>query len=463
MPLLALPNELLLVIAEALDSQNSINALARANHRCWSLLNSFLYAYNVQHYNGDALHWAAKHGRLQTARESLRQGAHVESIAFDLRPLSQAARSGHADIAALLVAHGADVYAKKHRFSANAITIAAHGNKTSVLRVLLDHGVDPNFQCPNGDRLLHVTAQRSTQSRLAMAKLLVEKGADLETLSHLSETALQTACKDGSSEVVRYLVESGADLDKRSREGRTLLHLAAYKGNPEAIGQLLAKGVDMESRDNEGHTPFHSACYNGQLEVAMLLLDHGANIEAKSYKGHTPLLLAVLWETTVYVGVDSKPIGITSFLLERGANPNDPNDSGIAPLHIAVAKGDALCKMLLQHGADPDSRTETGSTPLHKIASGGSIESARHLLQRGADVQPKDADGNTPLHLAVRKYDSALVRLLLEAGADRLVKNNQGRLPIHLAKENAVGTPLAKRLRTEEVMDLLEDPPKGSR
>ena len=166
--------------------------------------------------------------------------------------------------------------------------------------------------------------------------------------------------------------------------------------------------------------------------------------------------MAILWETTVFVGADSMPVGITSFLLERGANPNEPNDSGIAPIHIAVSKGDALCKLLLQHGADPGLATEAGSTPLHKIALGGSLEAVKHLLQQGADVQPKDADGNTPLHLAARRYEPALVKLLLEAGADRFVTNNQGQLPIHLAKENTVGAPLTKRLRAEEVMDLLE-------
>ncbi|CAG7991609.1 unnamed protein product [Penicillium olsonii] len=456
MPLLALPNELLLAIAEALESQSDLNSLAQADRRCWGLLNPVLYAYNVKNHNGDALHWAAKHGQLQTAQKSLRQGAHVESTQFDLRPLGQAARSGHADIAALLIAHGADVYAKKNRSSTNAITIAVYGNKASVLQVLLDHGVDPNFQCTNEDRLLHITARKSPRNRLAIAKLLVEKGADLEALSHFSETALQIACKEGSSDVLRYLVESGADLGKRTPEGRTLLHLAAHKGNLEAIEPLLEKGVDMESRDNEGFTPFHSACYNGHLEVARLLLDHGANIEAKSHKRHTPLLMAILWETTVFVGADSMPVGITSFLLERGANPNEPNDSGIAPIHIAVSKGDALCKLLLQHGADPGLATEAGSTPLHKIALGGSLEAVKHLLQQGADVQPKDADGNTPLHLAARRYEPALVKLLLEAGADRFVTNNQGQLPIHLAKENTVGAPLTKRLRAEEVMDLLE-------
>ena len=53
--LLALINELLLSIADSLDSKHSINAFARTNRRLYLLLNDFLYKYNVIKEESSAL------------------------------------------------------------------------------------------------------------------------------------------------------------------------------------------------------------------------------------------------------------------------------------------------------------------------------------------------------------------------------------------------------------------------
>jgi hypothetical protein len=46
-PLLALVNELLLLIADSLNSKHSINAFTRINRRLYLLLNDILYKHNV--------------------------------------------------------------------------------------------------------------------------------------------------------------------------------------------------------------------------------------------------------------------------------------------------------------------------------------------------------------------------------------------------------------------------------
>ncbi|KAF2193472.1 hypothetical protein K469DRAFT_513758, partial [Zopfia rhizophila CBS 207.26] len=68
MPLLGLANELLLCIAEKLESERDINGLTRTNRRFHNLLNTYLYRHNVQRYGGLALLWAAEHGQETTTR-----------------------------------------------------------------------------------------------------------------------------------------------------------------------------------------------------------------------------------------------------------------------------------------------------------------------------------------------------------------------------------------------------------
>ena len=56
--------------------------------------------------------------------------------------------------------------------------------------------------------------------------------------------------------------------------------------------------------------------------------------------------------------------------LRTGANPNDPDQSGTAPIHMAVAKGSTpLVKLLIEAGADVNLRMKDDDmTPLHCAA-----------------------------------------------------------------------------------------------
>ncbi|OQE30307.1 hypothetical protein PENFLA_c003G10917 [Penicillium flavigenum] len=296
MTLLSLPNELLLAISESQDCQRDINAFARTSRRCYTLLNPFLYAYNVRQHQGSALHWAASQGQLKTAQELLRQGAQIDSRnrKTGKKPLIQSVHSDHADIVALLLAHGADPNAKGDGEPNDAIRSAVIRNKAAVARVLLDNGVDANLTGHRGS-LLHIAAGRAHKNREEVVRVLIEKGANIESI-YDGETPLQVACWSGSVEVARCLIESGARLDTRGRNGSSLLHQATNE--VKTVKLLVEKGADIEVKDEQGETPLHRACWNGRTEAAAFLLDQGADIEARSSSGKTPLLLAVLWEGT---------------------------------------------------------------------------------------------------------------------------------------------------------------------
>ncbi|CAI7591884.1 unnamed protein product [Penicillium viridicatum] len=450
MTLLILPNELLLAIAETQDCEKDINAFARVSRRCYILLNPFLYAYNARRHQGSALHWAASQGQLRTAEESLRQGAEIESSHKKTRktPLIQSAQCGHADIVAMLLAHGANPHAKGGQGTKDPITSAVLRNRAAVVSILFDNGVDVNLTGYKGS-LLHLAAEKCHNSREEVARILIEKGADLESMNDV-------ACESGSVGVARCLIESGAKLDVRGLHGRSLLHLASSM-DINTTKLLVEKGADLEVRDKNGETPLHLACWFGRVETAAFLLDQGADIEARSSNGSTPLLRGLLWEGSV--SRDLGPASVTALLLERGANPGRGNDSNITPLHCATSKADlGLFKRFLQYGADLEPKTRLGVTPLHKLACSGALESARHSLQKGADVQPRDGEGNTPLHLAAQKNDVEFVRLLLDAGADRLIKNHKGQLPVHLAAKGTAKSEGAQKFeeRQRKVVDLLE-------
>ena len=138
-----------------------------------------------------------------------------------------------------------------------------------------------------------------------------------------------------------------------------------------------------------------------------------------------------------------KPTEITS-LLQRGFDPNAPDERGQLALYLAMREGSfKVAEALLNH---PDLRVDAanaaGETALMMAALRGHLDWVKRLLQRGAQIE---REGWTPLHYAASGPGTPVVALLLDRGAkvDALAPNRS--------------TPLlmAARYGAEETVDLL--------
>jgi ankyrin repeat protein len=107
-----------------------------------------------------------------------------------------------------------------------------------IIKALLAAGADVN-QCGLGDVPLTWAVD---WGNIAVARVLIEAGADLQLLNHHGETALAHACEYGDTEIVRLLLDAGADVHCRGTAyGRTPLHYAKFEGHKEIVKMLLAK------------------------------------------------------------------------------------------------------------------------------------------------------------------------------------------------------------------------------
>jgi ankyrin repeat protein len=177
-----LGNDVLLLIADCLESERSINALVRTNRRLYLLLNSYLYRYNVVNAKSSALHWAAIHGQKRSAAESIAQGGGLESkeYRYGRTPLCQAAENGHTNFVNLLIEAGVELEHKDSR-----------GRTPLSWAAAIEHG--------------HFT----------IAKLLVEAGAELEPKDDRGRTPLSWAKWKNRRDIVKLLLDAGAEnLDK---------------------------------------------------------------------------------------------------------------------------------------------------------------------------------------------------------------------------------------------------------
>jgi ankyrin repeat protein len=149
-----------------------------------------------------------------------------------------------------LLAHGADVNGRismeeprwsgaryrRHLAGATAFLLAAKAADVEVMRLLLTHGADPTIGTEENITPLMAAAgiawasnqDRASESQVLDAvKLLVEeKGADVNAVSDLGETAMHAAAYRGANSVVQYLFDKGAKLDVVAKDGRTPLIVA---------------------------------------------------------------------------------------------------------------------------------------------------------------------------------------------------------------------------------------------
>ncbi|KAM5349339.1 hypothetical protein ACJ41O_005844 [Fusarium nematophilum] len=123
----------------------------------------------------------------------------------------------------------------------------------------------------------------------AVARLLLEAGADKEAKDDDDRTPLHWAAENRHEAVARLLLEKGANKEPKNNNGQTPLHLAAVCGH-EAITQLLLEaGADKEAKDDSNQTPLHWAAKGGHEAIARLLVEAGADKEAKDSSNQTPL------------------------------------------------------------------------------------------------------------------------------------------------------------------------------
>jgi ankyrin repeat protein len=113
---------------------------------------------------------------------------------------------------------------------------AALNGDVTLMRLLLEHGADPNIATNDGSTALMAAAgvnwvvaqtfSRSDNEYLEAAKLCLEKGADVNAANGQGFTAMHGATNRGFDAMVKLLAEHGARLDVKDKQGRTPMTFA---------------------------------------------------------------------------------------------------------------------------------------------------------------------------------------------------------------------------------------------
>jgi ankyrin repeat protein len=195
-------------------------------------------------------------GNLAEATRLLNSGADVGAKAKrGSKALLLAAESGYGEIVRLLIARGADANSKTDN-GWTALMAASERGHPEVVRLLLDNGADVNAKNKDGlTALIVVFSQHTFKSlfqmglpqqvphsnggRLEVARLLLDKGADVNGKHLEGETPLMWATWDGDVDMVRLLIAKGAEVNART------LDYSRYAASPRksAISSWTALGI----------------------------------------------------------------------------------------------------------------------------------------------------------------------------------------------------------------------------
>jgi ankyrin repeat protein len=162
--------------------------------------------------------------------------------------LGGAILNGDVQKASDLISQGADVNAKISYFDQTPLTLAISVAHTScsasvtIARLLIDKGADINVPNNVGWPLLVYAACSNCTD---MVKLLLEKGSNINAADGDGFTALMWASEDGYAETVRLLISQGADVNAKAKNGATALFLAGRFGQTN-IAQLLRQAGAQE-------------------------------------------------------------------------------------------------------------------------------------------------------------------------------------------------------------------------
>lgn len=298
-----------------------------------------------------------------------------------------------------LLAEGIDINTKREA-DGRTLYLCCLSNDEK-MRILRDHGADPDMVDGGGNNALHILGRKGTYVHRAMEKHIAAGANPLATNSNgdtlLHHATLIYAGDRKAVDYVRWLISLGVPVNAVNSKGETALHASqrrffyvggffgmgftALPPTPERVhfaDAIRGSGdlPDFEIRDSGGLTALHRAAMASGSEVA-LLARAGADIAALTSDSQNALHLACRARRPNIV------LKVLEATAAAGVNQNDR--FGKSPLHYACASGDPeSVAFLLKHGADVHAASEDGSTPLHACADPRSEESLHGAKRKPA-------------------------------------------------------------------------------
>jgi ankyrin repeat protein len=150
------------------------------------------------------------------------------------------------------------------------------------LKMIITNGANLNAQLDStGMTALLICVLRE---HYECAQILVESGANVNSVDMYGCTALIMAADNGHTDIMSLLIEHKADVNARIRHQSTALLLTVYHGHVDCVRLLCGvDGIDIAAMDDDGDTALSCAASREHADVVALLIEHKANVNVVAH------------------------------------------------------------------------------------------------------------------------------------------------------------------------------------
>jgi len=249
-----------------------------------------LQDFNLDTVDGNqrtALHVAARGGNQESVEClcDLKSDLHFEDKNGEI-PLHLAAKNGHVNCVQTLVDFGADPNLL-NKNNETPLHLACIGGFKEIVSILLDANA-----FADGEQMTVENCCSGTGSCAETPSTVASSPMEEREETRAGTRPLHHASQIGNREIISRLVQKGASINAVNELKQSALHLATTHSQLEAAEALLKFGINPNIRDNRSEAALHLAAENGLTELAEVLLKHGADIKVRDGKGKSPLMVA---------------------------------------------------------------------------------------------------------------------------------------------------------------------------
>ncbi|HMV80341.1 MAG TPA: ankyrin repeat domain-containing protein [Leptospiraceae bacterium] len=313
-------------------------------------------------------------------------------------PIFYAVDRESTELVKLLIENGADVNLGKYD---SFPIIEANYKKESpdIVKLLLDNGADASV-CEDEDSYeTALSEQMFAGGNEQIVKMLLEKGADVNSLGLGEESPLHYAACYNLISTMKLIFEYKPTVNLKNYNGNTALHYAGTKGNFEAAVLLIQNGADINIKNNENQTAFHFAAVNNHISLVQYFLETGYDLglEERNF-----ILCDMIMQ-------EEMNFEIADLLLGEDMDIKDLYREGKPLLYFALEEIDRRKVFyLLEKGADPESVPDWNSLSIYAVS--GHTQKVKDLLKTGRAVFSLGVDDRDPINLAIQNQNRHIAK-----------------------------------------------------
>ncbi len=305
-----------------------------------------------------AIHLAVSNENIDVIKQLANAGADLNYISQknSYTPLLLALRIGASiSVIKTLLDLGADISLETD-LGLTPLMYASRYLSLSVIRLLLESGANLNEYNDRLQTPLMLALLADREDNLSVINYLVSNGADVNRLDDCQNTILMyLADASGSKQTceslqkcARLLVDKGVNIDAQNIDEESALFIASKNNNIDALSALIELGADVSLLNMFGESALMlagSKSRNHSLthKTIKILLENGADVSAQGPAGLTPIQYhAFNFDSTVH------DIKIISLLIEAGADIHHKNEDNESLVDIVNAGKDKQLKSYFQ-------------------------------------------------------------------------------------------------------------------